>query len=78
MARQSSARNIQNVTRVCSVDGCGEVMRRRGYCVSHYAEWQKLDDAAKTAALGGMPLPRKPWTFEGNEEALAKECEQGD
>jgi hypothetical protein len=72
----SSARHIQNLTRVCSVDGCGKIMRFKGYCTEHLAAWRKLDDAAKAAALAGMPMPRKPYEYLGDEESLIRMAEQ--
>jgi hypothetical protein len=68
--QQSSVKNLKKMTRMCSVLGCDQTMRRRGYCTHHFDEWQKLDNAEKAAALASLAKPRTAWTYEGDEAAL--------
>ena len=36
----------------CSIDGCANPYRARGYCVGHYTRWQVHGDALPDAPLG--------------------------
>ena len=50
---------------VCSIDGCGKPVRARGWCVNHYALWQRngkpivVKGAIKTCSIEGCEKLKK-------------------
>lgn len=55
-----SRRRTPNIG-ACAVEGCGQPMRKRVWCASHYAQWHKTGEAPKPFKYKwGQPGPRFP------------------
>ena len=61
-------------TRVCCVDGCGKPRYCRDRCLVHYGAFRRMTNAERTAELekSKQAPVLTPWTYEGDENALAE------
>ena len=58
--------------KVCSIEGCGKVLRARGYCVAHYKRWARHGDPVAGAAPHGARLR---W-LEAHKDYAGDDCIQ--
>jgi len=49
----------------CSVDGCGRQAKRRGWCIAHYARWQKNGDPGPAEVRRRAQQHPADCTFDG-------------
>jgi len=58
------------VTRQCSIEGCPDLVRTRGWCSSHYYHWQKYGDP-----LAGRPSQEERfWAKVSKKGPIPKHC----
>lgn len=55
---------------ICTIEGCGRVVKALGFCSAHYGRAQKYGDP-----LGGGPF-RKPWSKQGGKTCEIEGCDR--